>query len=139
MGNRLEVKMNIKVNNISFNGWKCDKKLEGKLNNEKELNKLANASKVDSMKTYLSKESKYLPSHDLYTTISTKKVNNRYYHGVDCVILSKNTPSEDVSKNIFESAQNSIEKLYDKLAKFAPAKTGEKANIFQKIMKFLKK
>ncbi len=131
--------MNIKNNNISFKGWECNNKLAGKLNNEKELNKLADAANVDNIRTYLSKENKYLPSHNLYTTVSTKKFNDRLYHGIDCIILSKDASQEEVSKNIFESAQKSVGKLYGKLAKLATPNTEEKVNIFKKFIKFFKK
>ena len=128
------------VNNISFKGWEGNERLKWRLNNEKELNKLADASKVDSLKTYLSKDSKYLPGHDLYTTIANKKVNGFFYHGIDCVILDKGTSKELVSKSIYESAEKSIGKLYGKLGySDIDFNTKSGKEFFSKILKFFKK
>lgn len=128
------------VNNISFKGWEGNERLKGRLNNEKELNKLADASNVDSLKTYLSKDSKYLPSHDLYTTTATKKVNGFFYHGIDCVILNKGTSKEQVSKSIYESAEKSVGKLYGKLGHSDIDFNTKSGNGFlNKILKLLKK
>ena len=109
--------MNVR-NNISFYGWEAGSGLSGKLNNEKELNELANVSKVDNIRTNISQDNKYLPSDDTYLTMSSKNVDGKLFYGIDCVILSKDTPKEKVSETIFNSAQNSIGKLYGNIAKF---------------------
>ena len=130
------------VNNIAFKGWEGNERLKGRLTNEKELNNLANASEVDSIKTYLSKDSKYLPSHDLYTTTAIKKVNGMYYYGFDCVLLNKGTSKEQVSKSVFESAQKSVGKLYGTLAQsgiYFNTKSQSGKGFLNKILKFFKK
>ena len=130
--------MNITGNKVAFNGWEGNERLKGKLNNEKQLKNLANVSKVDRLITNLSKESRYLPNHDLYTTTAMKKFNGFYYHGMDCVILRKDTPKEQVSKSVFESAQKSIGKVYGKLAGL-DIEPPKKTNIFKKFLKIFKK
>ncbi len=126
------------INNIAFKGWEGNERLKGRLTNEKELNNLANASGVDRLITNLSKESKYLPNHDLYTTTAIKKVNGMYYHGFDCVLLNKGTSKEQVSKSVFESAQKSVGKVYGKLAGL-DIEPPKKSNIFKKLLQIFKK
>ena len=132
----------LRVNNISFKGWEGNDRLAGKLNNEKELNNLAKAAKVDKLRTNLSKESKYLPHNDLYTTVATKKINGQFYHGLDCVILDKETSKEQISKTIYESAEKAVSKLYEKLGQLNidnPPKRNPIIDYIKKICKFFKK
>lgn len=130
--------MNMRISNVSFGGWKCSKELIGKLNNEKELDKLANTANIDTLSTNKSKDSKYFPSSNLYTTTAFKKLNNKCYFGFDCVILPKDTSQEKLSEKIFESSEKAIGKLLGRIAlddKADPAKI----NIFQEVIKFFKK
>lgn len=100
---------------IRFTGWEANDLLKGKLNNEKELNALSDEAKV-SLRTSKSKENKYLPGHDIYITTASKKVGFFHYYATDCLITTKGTSNDELSKDIFESAEKSIGKLYGKLA-----------------------
>lgn len=105
--------MYIQSNSIAFNGWKSNQTLEdfGKLNNKDKFKALADTSQVDYLHTNM-QEAKWLPSSYLYTNIACKYINNQPAYGVNCAILSKNTPNEVVSEKLFESAQTAIGDLY---------------------------
>ena len=111
--------MRISEKNISFKSqWLADKNLIGQINNEKDLNELANVSKVDYIHTSACQNNKYLPSDNVYNTLSSKKVDGKLFYASDCIILSKDTPKDTLSESIFKSAQNAIGKLYGKIAKY---------------------
>ena len=109
--------MRIQGGITAFTGWEPDEKLAGKLNNQEELNELANVSNVDRVSTSMLDNNKYLPRHNLYTTISSKKVHGKIVHATDCVFLSKDASVEEVSDKVFESVQSAIGKLYGRIAK----------------------
>lgn len=105
------------INNQHFTGnFEANKNLANKLNNIKELNKLAEVANVDKIRTYIKDDSKYLPRNNSFVTMTSKKVNNRIIHGFDCVLLDKKTDNETLSKKVFESAQRSLGKLYGNIA-----------------------
>lgn len=105
------------INNQHFTGnFETNKNLANKLNNIKELNKLAEVANVDKIRTYIKDDSKYLPRNNSFVTMTSKKVNNKIIHGFDCVLLDKKTDNETLSKKIFESAQRSLGKLYGNIA-----------------------
>ncbi len=105
------------INNQYFTGnFETNKNLANKLNNIKELNKLAEVANVDKIRTYIKDDSKYLPRNNSFVTMTSKKVNNRIIHGFDCILLDKKTDNETLSKKVFESAQRSLGKLYGNIA-----------------------
>ena len=105
------------INNQHFTGnFETNKNLANKLNNIKDLNKLAEVANVDKIRTYIKDDSKYLPRNNSFVTMTSKKVNNRIIHGFDCVLLDKKTDNETLSKKVFESAQRSLGKLYGNIA-----------------------
>ena len=105
------------INNQHFTGnFETNKNLANKLNNIKELNKLAEVANVDKIRTYIKNDSKYLPRNNSFVTMTSKKVNNKIIHGFDCVLLDKKTDNETLSKKIFESAQRSLCNLYGNIA-----------------------
>lgn len=78
----------------------------------------------------------------MYLTISTKKIGNFYYFATDCYITQKDTPKNVVSKNLFESAEKSVGKLYVIFANnnLVNLKESKKShNIFKKILQFFRK
>ena len=78
------------INNQHFTGnFETNKNLANKLNNIKELNKLAEVANVDKIRTYIKDDSKYLPRNNSFVTMTSKKVNNKIIHGFDCVLLDK--------------------------------------------------
>ncbi len=105
------------INNQHFTGnFETNKNLANKLNNIKELNKLAEVANVDKIRTYIKDDSKYLPRNNSFVTMTSKKVNNKIIHGFDCILLDKKTDNETLSKKVFESAQSSLGKLYGNIA-----------------------
>ena len=105
------------INNQYFTGnFETNKNLANKLNNIKELNKLAEVANVDKIRTYIKDDSKYLPRNNSFVTMTSKKVNNRIIHGFDCILLDKKTDNETLSKKVFESSQRSLGKLYGNIA-----------------------
>ena len=62
------------------------------------------------------KNSKFLPRNTFYTTVASKKIGGDVVFGFDAVILSKDATEETISKNIFESAQRSLGKMWGNLA-----------------------
>lgn len=135
--------MNVTFNSssLAFRGWEVNDLLKGQLDNENEFKALADAAKVD-IKSSKCPDSKYLPNHDMYLTTSTKKVDEFYYFATDCYITQKDTPKNVVSKNLFESAEKSVGKLYGILAKnnLVNLKEPKKShNIFKKILQFFRK
>lgn len=106
------------INNQHFTGnFETNKNLANKLNNIKELNKLAEVANVDKIRTYIKDDSKYLPRNNSFVTMTSKKVNSRIIHGFDCILLDKNADNKTISKRVYESAQQSIGKMYGNLAK----------------------
>lgn len=97
--------------------FRCDPKLEGKLNNTEDLNNLADVSNVDTISTNMSDNRRFFPRDNLYTTVSSKKIGDKTHYGVDVILLSKDASKENVSKNIFESAQKSLGKLMGNIVK----------------------
>ncbi len=125
----------------AFSGWEANDLLNGKLNNEKELQALADEAKVD-IRSSKCKDNKYLSNHDMYLTTSTKKVGDFYYFATDCYITPKGTPKEELSEKLFVSAEKSVVKLYKKLLKNNLVNFSENqksSNIFKKLIKFFKK
>lgn len=49
--------------------------------------------------------------------MTSKKVNNRIIQGFDCILLDKNADNKTISKRVYESAQQSIGKMYGNIAK----------------------
>lgn len=106
------------INNQRFTGnFETNKNLANKLNNIKDLNKLAEVANVDKIRTYIKDDSKYLPRNNSFVTMTSKKVNNRIFHGFDCILLDKNADNKTISKRVYESAQQSIGKMYGNIAK----------------------
>ena len=109
----LEVSKNLSTYNIDV-VYNLDKTLEGKLNNIETLKNLARVSDVDTIHTTMS-NNKFLPRNTVYTTLASKKINGGVVFGFDTVILSKDAADETVSKNVFESAQRSLGKMWGNL------------------------
>ena len=136
----------MKVSNIkqtAFRGWEANDLLKGKLNNEKELNTFSDVAKCD-IRTTKCKDNKYLPGHDVYFNVSSKKVANMNYHAIDCLITEKNIPQDKLSTSIFQSAEKSVGKLYGKLVKLKVIENTAEDNlvsdlISKKSANFLKK
>ena len=107
---------NVLNSQLNFTGnYNLDKTLEGKLNNIETLKNLARVSDVDTIHTTMS-NNKFLPRNTVYTTLASKKINGGVVFGFDTVILSKDAADETVSKNVFESAQRSLGKMWGNLA-----------------------
>ena len=136
------------INNQHFTGnFETNKNLANKLNNIKELNKLAEVANVDKIRTYIKDDSKYLPRNNSFVTMTSKKVNNRIFHGFDCILLDKNTDNKTISKRVYESAQQSIGKMYGNIAKSTSISSEQQtikprsifAKIGSKLLNWLKK
>ena len=126
------------INNQHFTGnFETNKNLANKLNNIKDLNKLAEVAKVDKIRTYIKDDSKYLPRNNSFVTMTSKMVNNKIIHGFDCILLDKNADNKTISKRVYESAQQSIGKMYGNIAKstsnFSEQQTIKPRSIFAKI------
>ena len=126
------------INNQHFTGnFETNKNLANKLNNIKELNKLAEVANVDKIRTYIKDDSKYLPRNNSFVTMTSKKVNSRIIHGFDCILLDKNADNKTISKRVYESAQQSIGKMYRNIAKStsisSEQQTIKQRSIFAKI------
>lgn len=136
------------INNQHFTGnFETNKNLANKLNNIKELNKLAEVANVDKIRTYIKDDSKYLPRNNSFVTMTSKKVNNRIIHGFDCILLDKNADNKTISKRVYESAQQSIGKMYGNIAKSTSNSSEQQtikprsifAKIGSKLLNWLKK
>ena len=124
--------------------------LKGKLNNEKELNTLSDEAKCD-IRTTKCKDNKYLPGHDVYFTVASKKVANLNYYATDCLIIEKDIPQDKLSKSLFQSAEKSVGKLYGKLAQLkvmedtvenhlvSDSISKKFANLFKKLLQIFRK
>lgn len=136
------------INNQHFTGnFETNKNLANKLNNIKELNKLAEVANVDKIRTYIKDDSKYLPRNNSFVTMTSKKVNSRIIQGFDCILLDKNADNKTISKRVYESAQQSIGKMYGNLAKSTSISSEQQtikprsifAKIGSKLLNWLKK
>lgn len=136
------------INNQHFTGnFETNKNLANKLNNIKELNKLAEVANVDKIRTYIKDDSKYLPRNNSFVTMTSKKVNSRIIHGFDCILLDKNADNKTISKRVYESAQQSIGKMYGNIAKSTSISSEQQtikprsifAKIGSKLLNWLKK
>ena len=121
----------------SFTGWEADEKLRNSVNNAKKLDRLSEVSGVDVIRTNVADNNKYLPRDNMYVTVSKKTVDNHLFYGTDCVILSKTASKEDVSERLFKSAQNSLGKLFGKIADIDIECTNSQKNKPPKLLKWL--
>ena len=135
----------------AFRGWETNDLLKGKLlNNEKELTALSEETKFD-IRTTKCKDNKYLPGHDVYFTVASKKVANLNYYATDCLIIEKDIPQDKLSKSLFQSAEKSVGKLYGKLAQLkvmedtvenhlvSDSISKKFANLFKKLLQIFRK
>lgn len=128
---------------IIFTGtYEHSKNLDGKLDNLQELKRLAEVSDVDRIRTNLTDNSKFLTHNNIFTTVSSKIVNNEFVYGVDCVILPKEASNREICEKVFDSAQKSLGKLFGKIAKNHPATeftNQKKTNILKRFFNLFKK
>ena len=89
------------------------------------IKKLAEDKNIDIFITK-NKETKYLPSEDMYTILALKerpvlargffRIGKDFKQGTSCAIVRKETKKEELSVKIFNSTMNAIDVLEKKLA-----------------------